>query len=139
MRIGKMKTREEYAEISANYYKSGYNCCQAIVLAFSDVVEQNEELLLKMSSSFGGGMGKMGEVCGAVSGMFMVLGLLEGNTDPNNPAGKMQHYANVRLLADKFIEKNGFLRCMDLVGPEKKKCADLVSDCAKILFDYLND
>ena len=134
-----MKTREEYAKIASGYYDSGYNCCQAVVLAYSDVLEIEKDVLLKMSSSFGGGMGKMGEVCGAVSGMFIVLGLLEGNTDPKNAEGKMKHYANVRVLAEEFKSKNAHLRCMDLLADgNKKKCANLVSECAEILFDYIN-
>lgn len=133
-----MKTKEEIAKIASEYYQSGYNCCQAVALAFIDILDINKDNLLKMTSSFGGGMGKMGEVCGAVSGMFTVLGLLEGNTDPKNATAKMEHYANVRLLADKFIQKNGALRCKDLLmDGNKKKCAILVSDCAEILYDYL--
>ena len=134
-----MKTREEYAKIASEYYVSGFNCCQAVVLAYSDIIGLDNEVLLKMSSSFGGGMGKMGEVCGAVSGMFIVLGLLEGNTDPKNTEGKMNHYANVRVLADEFKAKNCNLRCKDLLADgNKKKCASLVAECAEILFDYLN-
>ncbi len=134
-----MKTKEEYANLASGYYESGYNCCQGVVLAYSDVLGIEKDILLKMSSSFGGGMGKMGEVCGAVSGMFIVLGLIEGNTDPKNSDAKITHYANVRKLAEEFKAKNGNLRCRDLLlDGNKKKCTLLVSECAKILYDYIN-
>ncbi len=133
-----MKTREEYASIASEYYTSGYNCCQAVVLAFSDVVGVDESTLLKISSSFGGGMGKMGEVCGAVSGMFMVIGLLEGNTDPKNAQAKADHYATIRALADSFKTKNCSIICRDLKAEGKKKCALLVSECAEIVYDWIN-
>ncbi len=134
-----MKTREEYAINAAEYYKSGYNCCQAVVLAFEDCLGLDSQTLLKVSSSFGGGMGKMGEVCGAVSGMFIVLGLLEGNTDNKNVEAKMAHYVKVRELANRFKEKNdGTIICRELCASRKKNCATIVSDCAEITYDWIN-
>ncbi len=132
-----MKTREEYSKNASEYYKSGYNCCQAVVLAYQDVLNMDTDTLLKVSSSFGGGMGRLREVCGAVSGMFMVLGLLEGYTDNKNPEAKMAHYAKVRDFADKFKAKNGSIICRELCDLHKKNCASLVGDCAEIVYDWI--
>ncbi|MEG2456713.1 MAG: C-GCAxxG-C-C family protein, partial [Clostridia bacterium] len=65
-----------------NYFKEGYNCCQAVVLAFADEVKVDKDTLLMIASSFGGGMGRLREVCGAVSAMFIIEGLKDGYTLP---------------------------------------------------------
>ena len=85
-------TRREMA--MANFMK-GYNCSQSIVLAFSDMLDIDEKSLLKMASSFGGGMGRLREVCGSVSGMFMVAGLLYGYDRPETGQVKADHYARI--------------------------------------------
>ena len=72
-------------------FLTGANCSQAVVLAFDDLTGLDRDTALKISSAFGGGMGRMREVCGAVSGMFMVLGLLYGYTDPENLDIKKEH------------------------------------------------
>lgn len=131
-----MKTREEYALTASEYYKSGFNCCQAVVLAFEDVLNLDRNTLLKISSSFGGGMGRLHEVCGAVSGMFMVLGLLEGYTDNKDVTAKIEHYEKVRVLADNFKAKNGSIICRELKA-DKKDCATLVSDAAGVVYDWI--
>ena len=140
-------TRRERAEQN---FLAGYNCTQALVLAFEDKLNIDRETLLKLSSSFGGGMGRLREVCGAVSGMFIVAGLLEGYASPDDLDGKREHYALIQRLAAKFKEKNGSYICRDLLGaklaattpapdartPEYYKsrpCAKLVGDCAEIL------
>ena len=65
------------------YFKAGYNCAQAVVMAFDDVMEQSPEMLARLAAPFGGGMGRMRQVCGAVSGAFILAGLKYGYTDPN--------------------------------------------------------
>lgn len=137
-------------EIAENHFVEGYNCAQAVVLAFNDVIGADSESLLKLSSSFGGGMGRMREVCGAVSGMFIVAGLLKGYSSPDDVDGKKEQYALVQKLAAKFKEKNGSIICRDLLGaklaastptpyvrtPEyytTRPCAKLVGDAAEIL------
>lgn len=132
-----MKTKEEYARNASEFYKSGYNCCQAVVLSFADVLNIDSDTILKIASPFGGGMGRLREVCGAVSGMFMVLGLLEGYTDNKDASAKMEHYEKVRKLADSFKERNGSIICREL-KENKRDCATLVSDCAEIIYDWLN-
>ena len=71
-----------YAEKACNNFKIGYNCAQSVLLAFADKVNLSEDTALKLASSFGGGMGRLREVCGAVSSMFMIAGLLQGYTTP---------------------------------------------------------
>ena len=91
-----------HSQKAKEYFDKGYNCAQAVVLAFCDKTGLTEAQAAAMSSSFGGGMGKMGEVCGAASGMFMVLGIVEGGYAPEDKDAKMAHYEKVRTLADKF-------------------------------------
>ncbi|MCH4239216.1 MAG: C-GCAxxG-C-C family protein [Oscillospiraceae bacterium] len=137
-------------------FKQGYNCSQSVFAAFSEELGINQETALKISSSFGGGMGRLREVCGAVSGMFMVLGLKEGYTDPTDGSLKAQHYQKVQELAKKFEQKNGSIVCRELLGlnqkhdspiPEsrtksyykKRPCAELVGMAAKFLDEFFEE
>ena len=90
------------AEIARKYFTDGYNCAQAVALAFEDMLPLDKEGIALMSSPFGGGMGRMREVCGAVSGMYMVLGAKNGYSAPDDIEGKKRLYAEVRELADEF-------------------------------------
>lgn len=108
-------------EFSEKLFKDGYNCSQAVVGAFSDLIDIDFETLMKLSSSFGGGMGRLREVCGAVSGMFIVLGLLKGYNSPDDNDGKKAHYKNIQALAKKFEEENGSIICRELLGLSVKK------------------
>ncbi|MBQ5389624.1 MAG: C_GCAxxG_C_C family protein [Clostridia bacterium] len=92
----------EHSEKAAGLFLSGYNCAQSVAVAFCDVTGQDEKLAARLASPFGGGMGRMREVCGAVSGMLMVLGALYGYDDPTEKDGKKQLYTDVQALADKF-------------------------------------
>lgn len=105
-----------YAEKACKNFKDGYNCAQSVLLAFSDIVGMDKETSLKLSSSFGGGMGRLREVCGAVSSMFMVAGILKGYTTPNNDEIKKAHYALIQELAKEFESKCGSIICRDLLG-----------------------
>lgn len=105
-----------YKEKARDIFKSGYNCSQAVVLAFADVMGIDETIATKLSSSFGGGMGRLREVCGAISGCFMVLGVLLGPTDPNDHDAKMKHYAIIQEAATMFKEENGSYICRELLG-----------------------
>ena len=105
-----------YAEKACKNFKDGYNCAQSVLLAFSDIVGTDKETSLKLSSSFGGGMGRLREVCGAVSSMFMVAGILKGYTTPNNDEIKGAHYALIQELAKEFESKCGSIICRDLLG-----------------------
>ncbi len=141
-------------EQAINNFKSGYSCTQSLVLAFLDLTELSQDTAMRLASSFGGGMGRLREVCGAVSGMFMVTGLLYGYTEPSDLNGKAEHYARIRYLADQFRDRNKFIVCRELLGekkapdsfvPEarteayykKRPCAELIGDAAEILEEYI--
>ncbi|MCQ2441065.1 MAG: C-GCAxxG-C-C family protein [Clostridia bacterium] len=144
------------AENAKNYFYMGYNCTQAVVLAFSDLSGADKDTLLKMASSFGGGMGRLREVCGTVSGMFLVLGLLHGYSTPETGQIKANHYADVQELARRFEEKHGSIVCRELLGlkekredpiPEKRTpeyykkrpCPELVYSATEILSEFLEE
>jgi C_GCAxxG_C_C family probable redox protein len=146
-------TRREMA--MANFMK-GYNCSQSVVLAFADMLPVNESDLLKMASSFGGGMGRLREVCGSVSGMFIVIGLLYGYDGPETGPVKAEHYKRVQELAHRFEEKHGSIVCRELLGlnvkreaptPEartkeyykKRPCPEIIGDAAEILEEYIKE
>ncbi len=142
--------------LAMDYFTQGYNCAQAVALAFEDLTTLDKDTLARLTSSFGGGMGRLREVCGAVSGMFAVAGLLYGYDDPQAGPEKKEHYARIQALAQKFREENGFIVCRELLGltnkqdpptPEartpayyqKRPCKDLVGCAAEILEQYVED
>jgi C_GCAxxG_C_C family probable redox protein len=143
----------EHAKKAGELFHEGYNCSQAVFAAFSDVTGIDEKTALKVSSSFGGGMGRMREVCGAVSGAFMVLGALYGNCDFDD-SKKKEHYALIRDAADKFRKENGSIICRELLegvvkdtsnDPEKRTeeyyrkrpCREYVEIAAEIVDGYI--
>ena len=101
-------------------FTQGYNCSQSVVLAFADELGLDEPALARLSSSFGGGIGRMREVCGAVSGMAIVLGLLYGYDDPGDGAAKAEHYARIQAAAKAFEMENGSVVCRELLGLNQK-------------------
>ena len=121
------------AEKAKEYFKNGYNCCQAVVLAFCDAVDVDEKTALLIASSFGGGVGRLRQICGAVSGMAIILGLKQGYIDPKASDEKMSHYADIRKLAEEFEKINGSYICEKLLDSGKKPCAELVYDAAELL------
>lgn len=110
------------------FFKEGYNCTQAVVLAFCDEIGIEKEKLLCMVSSFGGGMGRMREVCGAVSGMFFVAGALYGYDDPKDMQAKKEHYARIQELAAQFRAETGSIICREMLGMEGKDHAPVPSE-----------
>ena len=141
-----------HSEYAAELFFKGYSCAQAITVAFCDVTGLTEEFSAKMISSFGGGMGRMREVCGAVSGMLAVAGLLYGYADPEDDAAKKAHYALVQDLAGQFREKAGSIICREILknppsdpAPtprteafyKDRPCARLVYLAAQILDAYI--
>ena len=94
-----------YAEKAMDYFSQGYNCAHSVVAAFNDKLNLDFETALKLSSSFGGGMGRLREVCGAVTGMFIVVGLLYGYDDAHDRKQKAEHYKLVQELAAKLKNK----------------------------------
>lgn len=140
-------------EIAKQYFLNGYSCSQSVVLSFKDLVGINEKDLVKISSPFGGGMGRMRETCGALTGAFIILGYLYGNDD-NDAKKKMDLYVRVQEIAKKFIEINGFMACRKLLHldhdidspkPEernaeyyhKRQCPEIVGSAARILDEYI--
>lgn len=105
-----------YSEKAVNNFRDGYNCAQSVLLAFANKVGLKEDEALKLASSFGGGMGRLREVCGAVSAMFMIAGILKGYTEPNNDIVKANHYKLIQDLAAEFKSKHGTIICRELLG-----------------------
>lgn len=143
-----------YAQKAKDLFSEGYNCAQAVFGAFSELMGIDEQTALKFSSSFGGGMGRLREVCGAVSGAFMVLGHLYGYTDPKDDAVKKEHYARIQQFAKEFALSNGSYICRELLDLEKidnspvptkrtdefykkRPCCELVYEAALMVQKYI--
>ena len=105
----------EHGIKAAELFLSGYNCAQAVAAAFSEELGLTEQQAERMVSAFGGGMGRLREVCGAVSGMLFVLGTLYGYDTPGDDESKMVLYSQVQELAAKFREENGSIICRELL------------------------
>lgn len=149
-----MNEENKYPEKAKYFFRQGYNCAQSVFLAFHELCGLEFETAARLSSSFGAGMGRLREVCGAVTAIFMVVGMLCGYDDPDNHLEKTGHYQRIQLLADEFEKKNGSIICRELLGlkegrdcpiPEKRTdiyyasrpCEKLVESAAEILADYL--
>ena len=102
-------------------FKEGFNCSQAVVTAFADYYGFTDEQALRMSASFGGGIGRMRETCGAACGLFMLAGLETGSTNGADREGKAANYKLVQELAEEFKRRNGALKCAELLGLSKNE------------------
>lgn len=139
-----------HGEKAKRYFEEGYNCAQAVTLAFVEEMGVEKEMAAQMASSFGGGLGRLREVCGCVSGMALAAGALYGYADPKAKEEKAEHYALIQKLANEFKEKNGSIICRELLAginndtnpvPEertesyykKRPCAELCYMAAEIL------
>jgi C_GCAxxG_C_C family probable redox protein len=108
---------EARAQRAVELFKQGFNCSQAVFASCADLYGiTDEQLALRLSASFGGGMGRMRLVCGAASGMFMLAGLQNGSCTPHDNEGKMANYAFVQRLAGDFKGRYGSLICAELLG-----------------------
>lgn len=108
---------EERAEKARRLFKEGgYNCCQAVVLAYNDIFGLDDETVAAVSSGFGGGMGRMREVCGCVSGMVMLAGLMRPVSDPSVKEWRTANYSLVQEMAGRFKAINGSVVCKELLG-----------------------
>ena len=116
------------ADMAEGLFLQGFNCSQAVFGAFAEDLELDKEFALKMASSFGGGMGKLREVCGAVSAMFMIAGIKYGYSDSNNPDLKEEHYKRIQELAEKFKEQNGSIICRELLELDFKQDTPVPSE-----------
>ena len=143
-------------EIAKKYFECGKNCSQAVALAFCPEMGLSEEIVERQTIGFGGGMGRMREVCGGVSGMFMAIGLFFGYDEPDGVQAKKELYSYVRALVDKFKESEGSIICRELLagvktqpGPDpeprntadykKRPCPELVAYAAQLVEDFLNE
>ncbi len=137
---------------AGDLFLGGYNCSQSLVVAFCDVTGLEKDFAARAASSFGGGMGRMREVCGAVSGMLMVAGILYGYEVPGDDEIKRQHYTLVQELAGRFRQRVGSIVCREILdnppsdpnpSPRtaeyyaKRPCARMVMLAAEILDEYI--
>ena len=106
-------------DLALNLFNSGYNCAQAVVLAFKEELNLDEKTLKSISSSFGGGISRLREVCGCISAMAMVLGLLYGDYDINDVSQKGNHYSLVQSVALKFKEEFKSINCAELLNKKQ--------------------
>ena len=108
---------EERVEKAGRLFKEeGYNCCQAVVLAYCDVFGLDEKTTASLTSGFGGGMGRMREVCGTVSGMTFLSGMICPAADPSVKTSRTANYALVQEMAEDFRKINGSIVCRELLG-----------------------
>ena len=155
---GDVLQRSEYAK---KLFLMGYNCSQSVLGAFHDVMEMSLDTALKLGSSFGGGIARMRQVCGTVSAIFMVAGLVRGYT-ANTVEAKSEHYAFIQAMAKSFIARHGSIVCKELLllraqakdgvdngtGPkandrtaeyyQSRPCLSLVEDATAFACEYLN-
>lgn len=110
----------KHSEKAGELFREGYNCAQSVFTAFCDETNMDKEAALKLSSSFGGGMGRLREVCGALTGIFMVAGIKYGYSNPKDDDAKAEHYALIQELAKRFKEKNGTIICRELLDLSEK-------------------
>lgn len=136
-------------DIAVDTFKQGFSCSQAVFSTYATQFGLDEPTALKLAASFGGGMARLGETCGAVTGAMLILGLQYGAISATDTASKTKNYALCRELVNQFIARNKSIRCKDLIGcdistPEGYKlaadkivfrtiCPKLVKDAAEIL------
>lgn len=156
-----MKMTEQELDVRVNravdYFMQGYGCCQSVVAAFSDLYGMDEEMALKVGAGFGGGVGRLRMMCGAVSGLVVLAGLDCGETDGSNREGKSACYKVVQDLLEQFKQDNGSIICAEILGLQghekavstyeasprtaeyykTRPCAAKVESAARIFANYL--
>lgn len=151
------RTNEARIQRAVELFKDGFNCSQSVAGAFADVYGYTEEEMLRIASSFGGGIGRMRLTCGAACGMFILAGLEYGSSKPHDNESKARNYKVVQELAERFKSLNGSLICGELLeraqnkvetdpNPEKRTeqyyvkrpCVKIVEDAARIWVEYLS-
>ena len=146
---------DERAERARELFRSGYNCCQSVVLAYADIIGLDARIAATVAAPFGGGMGRLREVCSAVSGMAIAAGFLAPSPSNDDPEAKQRNYALVQEFARTFRDRNGEIVCRRLLGFDgkrddptpsprtaeyyrKRPCAEYVGDAARIIGEYIN-
>lgn len=148
-----MNERERAVEL----FKEGFNCSQSVFTAFAHRFGIDEDTAKKISAGLGGGVGRLREVCGAVSGGAMVIGSLTAATEGHDAEGKQKNYELVQEFARRFIDENGSVICHELLGLDKESekspkpdsrtaeyykkrpCVELVECAAEILEDMIKE
>ena len=152
-----MEEKLSRGELAEKYFREGYNCSQSVALSFLDVLPIDRSTLLKLSSSFGGGIGRLREVCGAFSGAVMVIGLLSGYDTPETGKVKADYYAMIQDFSQIFSGMSGgSIVCRELLhlGPgkdspvpsertpefyKKRPCPELIRNSAELLDGFLRE
>ena len=146
---------EKRVERAKELFHQGFNCSQAVFAACADIYGMDEPMALRLAASFGGGIGRMRQTCGATCGMFLLAGLENGSAIPGDAEGKKNNYVFVQDLAAKFKDENGSLICAELLGiaprpqeptPEarteayyqKRPCAEMVASAVRIYLESLD-
>lgn len=142
----------DHSILAADLFLEGFNCAQAVAVAFTDVTGMDKKEAAKLAAPFGGGMGRMREVCGAVSGMLMVLGALYGYDNSDADTKKKETYQQVQALAAQFKEENGSIICRELLNNPpsdpnpsprtaeyyaKRPCARMVMTAARLMDEFI--
>jgi len=142
------------AEKAKKQFAKGFSCAPAVFSTYSDQFGLEKELALKIACGFGGGIGRMGKTCGAVTGAVMVIGLKHGQADVADEESRQETHKLVKKFIDKFTALHGSIECRQLIGYDlsdsaelklaresgvfQKKCASFVYDAARILEDVLH-
>ena len=145
------------AQKAKEYFLQGYNCAQSVAMAFDDLIGMDKDRIAKLTSGFGGGIGRMREVCGTVTGAAFVISALYGYNDPKATIEKQKLYANIQQIGNEFAKENGSVVCRELLGlsikgadsptPEartqqyyqKRPCADLVEYSAHLVEEFIKN
>ena len=148
---------EDRVQLAVSLFKEGYNCSQAVVAAFADLYGIERDMALRISASFGGGIGRMRMTCGAACGLFQLIGLETGAVDGADREGKSANYESVQQVARLFAQENGSLTCSELLGLakntsissqaearteayyQKRPCAMMVESAARIFAAYYKE
>lgn len=145
---------EERVANARNFFTAGYNCAQAVALAYEDIIGLESQTIARLTASFGGGLSRLREVCGAVSGMAFVAGVLIPADNPQNSVAKRENYALMQSFAETFRVENGSIVCRELLGLtctkeepipsertaeyyRKRPCVEYVATAARIVGEYL--
>lgn len=145
---------KERAEHAKTLFSEGYNCAQSVAMAYADITSLDEQMVATITASFGGGMGRLREVCGAVSGMAFVASFISPCPTATDASAKKANYALVQEFAEKFRAQNGNIVCRSLLGLDRPKdeptpsprtaeyyqkrpCAEYVYDAALIVGKHL--
>lgn len=144
-----MPSKSDFANLALELFDQGYSCSQSVLLAYAQPFGLDERTAKLVSSTFGGGMGRLRQTCGAVTGGFMVLGLAYGNESPTDKETKLNAYRRVRELHNLVIEKHGTSNCAELLKKQAQEtengeaknpkaiCNQMVMQVAGMVFDML--